>query len=201
MNNSSLISLSHPQVDFEDDYITPFIRKLEDQRMVFSDNLRDVQRITKAFREKLTEYEENHGQAIRKLKIQEPRLGHLEFEIEEHRKELKRIDKKNRSLADNQRQLELDKRELERELQQTESQLKQNENHAKNLTNMTEKQRAKLEADAKKKLSDMRKNAAAEMKVREEKLERLREVMRDYNSNKGSRPGSKQATPSRDALI
>ena len=50
MNNSSLISLSHPQVDFEDDYITPFIRKLEDQRMVFSDNLRDVQRITKAFR-------------------------------------------------------------------------------------------------------------------------------------------------------
>ena len=39
---------------------------------------------------------------------------------------------------------------------------------------MTEKQRAKLEADAKKKLSDMRKNAAAEMKVREEKLERLR---------------------------
>ena len=49
-------------------------------------------------------------EAIRKLKIQEPRLGHLEFEIEEHRKELKRIDKKNRSLADNQRQLELDKR-------------------------------------------------------------------------------------------
>ena len=39
---------------------------------------------------------------------------------------------------------------------------------------MTEKQRAKLEADAKKKLSDMRKNAAAEMKLREEKLERLR---------------------------
>ena len=39
---------------------------------------------------------------------------------------------------------------------------------------MTEKQRAKLEADAKKKLSDMRKNAAAEMKIREEKLERLR---------------------------
>ena len=39
---------------------------------------------------------------------------------------------------------------------------------------MTEKQRAKLEAEAKKKLSDMRKNAAAEMKLREEKLERLR---------------------------
>ena len=39
---------------------------------------------------------------------------------------------------------------------------------------MTEKQRAKLEAEAKKKLSDMRKNAAAEMKIREEKLERLR---------------------------
>ena len=38
----------------------------------------------------------------------------------------------------------------------------------------TEKQRAKLEAEAKKKLSDMRKNAAAEMKIREEKLERLR---------------------------
>ena len=154
MNNSSLISLSHPQVDLEDDYITPFIRKLEDQRMVFSDNLRDVQRITKAFR--LVEHSEfyidrwflaNNWQnmkkitvkagfqrvmlivgslwltssskrqwfgilfvAIRKLKIQEPRLGHLEFEIEEHRKELKRIDKKNRSLADNQRQLELDKR-------------------------------------------------------------------------------------------
>lgn len=50
MNNSSLLSLSHPQVDLEDDYITPFIRKLEDRRMVFSDNLRDVQRITKAFR-------------------------------------------------------------------------------------------------------------------------------------------------------
>ena len=58
MNNSSLISLSHPQVDFEDDYITPFIRKLEDQRMVFSDNLRDVQRITKAFR--LVELSEIH---------------------------------------------------------------------------------------------------------------------------------------------
>ena len=53
---------------------------------------------------------ENFYEAIRKLKIQEPRLGHLEFEIEEHRKELKRIDKMNRSLADNQRQLELDKR-------------------------------------------------------------------------------------------
>ena len=53
---------------------------------------------------------ENVFEAIRKLKVQEPRLGHLEFEIEEHRKELKRIDKKNRSLADNQRQLELDKR-------------------------------------------------------------------------------------------
>ena len=39
---------------------------------------------------------------------------------------------------------------------------------------VTEKQRAKLEAEAKKKLSDMRKNAAAEMKLREEKLERLR---------------------------
>ena len=39
---------------------------------------------------------------------------------------------------------------------------------------MTEKQRAKLEAEAKKKLSDLRKNAAAEMKIREEKLERLR---------------------------
>ena len=39
---------------------------------------------------------------------------------------------------------------------------------------MTEKQRAKLEAEAKKKLSDMKKNAAAEMKLREEKLERLR---------------------------
>ena len=39
---------------------------------------------------------------------------------------------------------------------------------------MTEKQRAKLEAEAKKKLSDMRKNAASEMKLREEKLERLR---------------------------
>lgn len=93
-----------------------------------------------SFSEQLAEYEQNHGQgefsnwcskrtlwlriskissqnqfenvfeAIRKLKVQEPRLGHLEFEIEEHRKELKRIDKKNRSLADNQRQLELDKR-------------------------------------------------------------------------------------------
>ena len=39
---------------------------------------------------------------------------------------------------------------------------------------MTEKQRAKLEAEAKKKLADMRKNAASEMKLREEKLERLR---------------------------
>ena len=115
----------------------------------------ETDRMSSTFRKKLNHFERESHDAFTKLRIMAPQLEKKEAEYDRIIKDNKKLEKKNRALMETQRVFELDRKDMESELQAKTNRL-----------NQTSAQKRQLEAEAKRKVLDVKRTTAAEMERR-----------------------------------